>query len=108
MKCCRDRRKYLVLAILCYRRSKIASKSFLRKTQGLNYHDPVLTLSLVFIIIIIRPTRGHPFITSTRKSCFEPPLPVHMRPRETNPHPSPCGRPHVVDIKYTVAKQLVQ
>src|SRR6218665_925931 len=44
--------------------------------------------------------RGHPFMTSTKKSRFLPPPPVHMRPHGPDPLP-PCGRPHTVDMKYT-------
>ena len=39
--------------------------------------------------------RGHPFMTSTKKSGFWPPPPVHMG------RTPPCGRPHAVDMKYT-------
>src|SRR6218665_2595052 len=43
--------------------------------------------------------RGHPFMTSTKKLRFSPPLStiVHMG----RIPPPPCGRPHTVDVKYT-------
>jgi len=34
-----------------------------------------------------------------KKIRFGPPLDVHVRPLE--PDPSPCGRPHAVDMNYT-------
>ena len=40
--------------------------------------------------------RGHPFMTSTKKSGFWP-----LSPRPHGPDP-PCGRPHSVDMKYTL------
>ena len=44
--------------------------------------------------------RGHPFMTSTKKSGFWPPRPLcpHAFTWAGSP---PCGRPHAVDMKYT-------
>ena len=47
--------------------------------------------------------RGHPFMTSTKKSGFRPPSPC---PHGPDPPPPPCGRPH--EIHTALLKQLVQ
>ena len=50
----------------------------------------------IYRIICIR---GHPFMTSTKKSGFWPPCP-HASTWAGPPLP-PCGRPHTVEMKYT-------
>src|SRR6218665_2216887 len=60
--------------------------------------SPIVFLCPTFktIVVIAGVLRGHPFMTSTKKSRFCPPLPsVHMRPHGPDP-PPPCGRPHTV------------
>src|SRR6218665_2380006 len=44
---------------------------------------------------------SHPFMTLTRESGFWPPPPLHMCPHEPGSSP-PCGRPHAIDMKYTL------
>jgi len=48
--------------------------------------------------------RGHPFMTSTKNQDFDPS--VHRRPRE--PDPPHCGRPHAVDMKYTITHHSLE
>ena len=68
-------------------------------TKGLNLSPLLYNLVGIFTsnqsLTYSNLIRGHPFMTTTRKSSFWTPPYVHMRPI------SSCGCPHIGDMKYT-------
>ena len=61
------------------------------------FHIVCLYVCCLYVYLFVCPyPRGHPFMTSKRKSGFLPPLSTCVQLSLT-----PCGRPNAIDIKYT-------
>src|SRR6218665_1151478 len=62
----------------------------------------IVSLNVIVVIVstIVYRLKGPSTYDVHKKIGFLTPSPVHMRPYE--PDPFPCGRPHAVDMKYTL------